>query len=88
VDEATTDVAPALGVPAADDDDVGRQAQVAQGAEQANRLLVLVSTAGSTTKKPTLLPGCASPRAWESKRITLDPRSAAARRRASSAIKL
>ena len=43
MDEATTYLAPALGVVAADNDDIGRHPQVAQGAMQTHRLLGLVS---------------------------------------------
>jgi len=42
MDEAATYLAPALGVLATDDDDIGRDPQIAQRAMEANRLLGLV----------------------------------------------
>jgi hypothetical protein len=42
MDESPAYLAPAVGVLAADDDDVSRQPQIAQGAMEANRLLCLV----------------------------------------------
>lgn len=43
MDNAAPYLSPSVGVLAAHDDDIGRQAQIAQGAMKANRLLSLVS---------------------------------------------
>lgn len=42
MDKSAPHITPAVGVVAADDNDIGRQAQVAQGALETNRLFSLI----------------------------------------------